>query len=100
MIILLVLSRCECYQPRLHLCRPDEASSSDKNDWEPLLRPAFLEPLWQRVTGLWRAAPQPVSGISPGASPPQLLQQYIRSQAFPSADALPVGQRSSWTLVR
>lgn len=84
----------------IHLCWADEASSSDPKEWEPLLRPAFLESLWQRVTGLWRAALQPPSGASPGASPPHLLQLYIRSKAFPPIDTLPVAQHSSWALVR
>ncbi|KAL0039031.1 hypothetical protein WJX77_005730 [Trebouxia sp. C0004] len=55
-------------------------SSSGEEDWQPLLRPSFLEALWQKLANLWQELGfQPEEGSThPGTA----LLQYAQSGSY------------------
>lgn len=69
--------------------------------WKPLLRPAFLEGLWLKLTGLWRRA-----GFYPaaaGGDPNQALASYTRTGSIPctlQGDSLQVSSAHACGVVR
>ena len=58
----------------------------DEETWKPLMRPAFLEVLWLKLTALWQQlgfVPQEGQAQCSGA-----LRHYVQSGAYPSGTAL------------
>ena len=63
-----------------------------EDDWQPLLRPGFLETLWQKLLGLWQELGfQPAQGP---ANPSPAVAQYVQSGRYPNGSSSDIGR--SW----
>lgn len=67
-----------------------------EEEWQPLLRPSFLETLWQKLAGLWQELGfQPEEG---SASPSQALVTYAQSGSYTQSDSRNSGQSIQLTM--
>lgn len=58
-------------------------ASAGEEDWQPLLRPSFLESLWQKLAQLWQElgfTPDALSAASQSS-----LANYVQSGAYPTS---------------
>ena len=66
------------------------STHAGEEDWQPLLRPEFLETVWQKLVGLWQELGfQPAEG---SANPSPAVAQYVQSGVYPQSDNTYIGR--------
>lgn len=70
-------------------------TTAGEEEWQPLLRPSFLEALWQKLADLWQEL-----GFQPGEGftyPGTALLQYAQDGAYAQQPLTKSGQHSDQT---